>query len=132
MIGEFWLGHHRKFRYIVRYDSTLLFLNLLLLMSVAFIPFPTAVLSAHSNRTGTIFYALMMLMAGLVNASVWIYAAHNSRLIEPPLTPSEKQRQTTRALVMPGVFLFSIGLAFISPDLAKYSWLLIAVLLRFV
>jgi len=45
VIGAFWLAHHRKFRYIRRYDRGLLSLNLLLLMSVAFIPFPTAVLS---------------------------------------------------------------------------------------
>jgi hypothetical protein len=32
-------------------------------------------------------------------------------------------------LVTPGIFLLSIGLAFINSDLAKYSWMLVAVVL---
>jgi uncharacterized membrane protein len=130
VIGTFWLGHHRKFRFILRYDTNLLLLNILLLMAIAFIPFPTAVISEYGNRTGTIFYALVMMITGLLNAAVWIYAAYQNRLIEPNFTPQRRRRETLRALVVPAVFLLSIGLAFINEDLAKYSWLLIAVVLR--
>lgn len=71
VIGAFWIGHHRKFRLIQRYNSRLLFLNLLMLMTVAFIPFPTAVLSEYGNRTATIFYALAVAVVGLTSALVW-------------------------------------------------------------
>jgi hypothetical protein len=37
-----------------------------------------------------------------------------------------------RALVVPGVFMFSVGLALINADLAKFSWLLIALLEWFI
>ena len=131
VIGSFWMGHHRKFRFILHYDTNLLLLNILLLMGIAFIPFPTAVISEYGNRTATIFYALVILIAGLLNAAVWIYASQNNRLIEPNFTRQQRRRETLRALIVPAIFLFSIGLAFINDDLAKYSWLLIAVLLRF-
>ncbi len=130
-IGTFWMSHHRKFRLIVRYDAGLMLLNLLLLMAVAFVPFPTAVISEYGNRTATIFYALVMMIVGLLNTAVWIYASHRNRLIEPTLTPLRARRETLRVLVAPAVFLLSIGLAFINADLAKYSWLLIAVIPRF-
>ncbi len=58
VIGNFWIWHHARFRHIVRYDTRLFVLNLFLLMAVAFIPFPTEVISENGNRTGTIFYAL--------------------------------------------------------------------------
>jgi uncharacterized membrane protein len=132
VIGSFWMGHHRKFRFIRTYDVNLLLLNILLLMVVAFIPFPTSVISEYGNRTATIFYALVMTVAGLLNALVWVYGSYNNRLIEPNFTPSQRRRETLRALIVPSVFLFSIGLAFINEDLAKYSWLLIGVALRFV
>jgi uncharacterized membrane protein len=131
VIGVFWMGHHRKFRFIVRYDTNLLLLNILLLMGIAFIPFPTSVISEYSDRTATIFYAVTMTMAGLLNAAVWVYSSHNNRLIDPHFDPQQRRRETLRALVVPGIFLLSIGLAFINADLAKYSWILIAVVLRF-
>src|SRR5213080_2449475 len=43
-IGLYWLGHHRMFQYIVRYDAILLLFNFLLLMCIAFIPFPSSVI----------------------------------------------------------------------------------------
>jgi uncharacterized membrane protein len=131
VIGTFWMGHHRKFRFITRYDAGLMLLNLLLLMGVAFIPFPTSVLSEYGNRTATIFYALVMAIVGLLSAALWVYASRHNRLIEPTFTLPRARRETLRALIPPAVFLLSIGLAFINDDLAKYSWLLIAVVPRF-
>jgi hypothetical protein len=40
VIARFWVSHHLAFRLITRYDSTLVWLNLVLLMFVAFLPFP--------------------------------------------------------------------------------------------
>jgi uncharacterized membrane protein len=131
VIGVFWMGHHRKFRFIKRYDTRLLLLNILLLMGIAFIPFPTSIISEYSNRTATIFYAIIMTVVGMLNAAVWINSSHNNRLIDPNFNPQQRRRETARALIVPGVFLFSIGLAFIDADLAKYSWVLIAVAFRF-
>ena len=131
VIGTFWMGHHKKFRFIVRYDAGLLLLNLLLLMAVAFIPFPTSVISEYGNRTATIFYAFAMMIVGLLSAAIWIYASRDNRLIDPAFPPQRTRRETLRALIPPAIFLLSIGLAFINDDLAKYSWLLIAVVPRF-
>lgn len=132
VIGAFWMGHHRKFRFILRYDTNLILLNIFLLMWIAFIPFPTAIIGETENRTAVIFYALVMAVAGLLNAALWVYASRNNRLIESGFTPQQKRRETIRALIVPGVFLLSIGLAFIQPVIAIYSWLLIAIVLRFV
>ena len=80
-IGNFWVVHHRQFRYIERYDTRLMFINLLILMSVAFMPFPTAIISENGNRTSTIFYALSAMVVGLLSTLLWVYASHNRRLV---------------------------------------------------
>jgi len=126
IIGAFWIGHHRRFRFIKRYDSRLLFLNLLLLMSVAFIPFPTSLISEHGNRISTIFYALNMIVTGLLSAIIWWYASHGHRLIDAEITPQQIRRDMLRQFVVPAVFFLSVGLAFIDTDLAKFSWVLTA------
>ena len=125
VIGMFWLGHMRKFRYIRRTDRPFLLLNLLLLMSVAFIPFPTAVISEFGNRTATIFYAVTIFVAGMLNTGVLIYATQGGRLATQDLPPGFVRREMLRSLITPGIFLLSIPLAFIDADLAKYSWILI-------
>jgi hypothetical protein len=72
-----------------------------------------------------------MIVTGLLNAAVWVYASYNNRLVDPNFNAQQRRRETLRALIVPAVFLLSIGLAFINDDLAKYSWLFIAVALKF-
>ncbi len=126
IIGSFWLGHHRRFRFIQRYDAKLIFLNLFLLMLIAFIPFPTAILSEHGNQVGTIFYALTMSVTGLLSTSIWIYASRHHRLIDPTISAHDIRRDTLRQLAVPAVFLLSVGIALFNNELAKFSWMLIA------
>src|SRR5215472_18051679 len=51
-IGIMWINHHRLFTHIRRADNGLLFLNLLLLLGVSAVPFPTAVLAIHLHSAG--------------------------------------------------------------------------------
>ncbi|MBV8050433.1 MAG: DUF1211 domain-containing protein, partial [Acidobacteriaceae bacterium] len=46
-IGIMWINHHRLFTHIKRSDNTLMILNLLLLLGVTSVPFPTVVLAQH-------------------------------------------------------------------------------------
>lgn len=126
VIGNFWISHHRRFRSIVRYNTRLLFLNLFLLMCIAFIPFPTSVLSENSNRTATIFYALTIAVTGFLSAILWWYASDGKRLTAKSFDKKRAYRYLLSNLIIPIVFGLSIGLAYINPDLAKFSWILTA------
>ena len=126
VIGTLWIGHHRKFRFIQRYDSRLLMLNLLMLMAIAFVPFPSSVLSEYSGRTATIFYALTMALAALLGAAIWWYAARHNRLIDPQLAVKVRRRQLISPLATAAAFLISIGIAHLNADVAKLSWAVIA------
>lgn len=125
VIGIYWLSHHRKFLLIKKFDHALLSLNLLLLMVIAFIPFPTVVISENSSRTATVFYALVMALGGLVLALLWLHAASNHRLIVPHLSKQQQRRELSGILAMIAIFLLSIGLAFIAEDLVRLCWTLI-------
>src|SRR5215468_9602582 len=76
VIGLFWMGHHRLFRYITALDRPLIFLNLLFLGTIAFLPYPTALLfvSSTSQVAATVFYAACVAGAGLAELAVWVYA----------------------------------------------------------
>jgi uncharacterized membrane protein len=50
VIGLFWIGHHGLFRYVKAIDRPLMLLNLVFLGSIAFLPYPTDVLSSTSDQ----------------------------------------------------------------------------------
>ena len=65
VIGIMWLNHHSVFSHFSRVDRGLVYLNLLLLMTVAFLPFPTGVLGqalarGQGERTAAVVYAVTM------------------------------------------------------------------------
>src|SRR5436309_14245655 len=64
-IGIMWVNHHTLFRNFARVDRPLLLLNILLLMLIAFVPFPTRVAAefVHSEgnrREAAFLYGLTM------------------------------------------------------------------------
>lgn len=123
VIGIFWMAHHRKFRLIKRYDNRLMMFNLFFLMAIAFIPFPSSLISKYPGETATIFYALNMVVGELLLALTWWYASQNNRLTDLDL--KQRRRQFVNPIATSSIFILSIGIAMIDPDLAKFSWFLI-------
>lgn len=130
VVGAYWLTHHRHYVFIHRYDGTLLLLNLLLLMTVCFIPWPTAVIGHFGDYfVAWVLYALSMTAMGLATAAVWFYASSRPALVDG-VTPELRRFYMARALVTPAVFLASIPIAAVNLVAGEYSWVAIFVVLR--
>ena len=85
LIGQVWANHHVMFDHIHSADRTVLFLNTLLLMDIAFLPFAASVLAAafrtgHGQRTAVVFHGMTFLLAAILFNVIWGYARHNHRL----------------------------------------------------
>lgn len=88
VLGVFWLMHHMIFDAIKRYDTTLVWLNIVFLMFAAFIPFSTALFGEHGATTITaIVYGLNMLLVFDLGWAIWVYATSGYRLVEADLDP---------------------------------------------
>jgi uncharacterized membrane protein len=79
LIGQVWANHHVMFDHIRSADRTVLFLNTLLLMDIAFLPFAAAVLSAafgtgHGQRTAVVVYGITFEVAAILFNAIWGYA----------------------------------------------------------
>src|SRR5215831_8352897 len=127
VIGLFWLGHHHLFRYITALDRRLMLLNLLFLGTIAFLPYPTALLSATQGEqpASTAFYAACVAATGLVELVIWLYAVRADGLVPASVSPARRRYETTLLLPVPVVFALSIPVAFASPLAAQFSWLLL-------
>jgi uncharacterized membrane protein len=126
VVGFYWLGHHRMFQRIVRYDSVLLVLNLLLLMFIAFIPFPSSVVGVYNDRTVNVFYALTLAITGLVLAGIWLYASAGGRLLAYKLDRPSFRFNLVRIFLSPTLLLLAAALALWNPSLARSLWFFIA------
>jgi uncharacterized membrane protein len=128
VIALFWVGHRRSFLYIVRTDGVLTLLNLTLLLCIAFMPFPIAVLSLYGNTAvAVIFYTSTVALAGFVMLLLWVYAGLGHRLISHDVSSRLVMHHALRAAISPLVFLLSMPVARWNPTAAELSWFLILV-----
>ena len=125
VVGEFWYLHHQRFRYIVRCDSPLIWLNLLLLLTVSFVPFASAVLSEYGNATSHALYDGTMALTALLSAILWGYAIAGDRLVRPGLDPRIRRRGLAGSLQVAGVFILSGVVVLFSVHGARWVWLLL-------
>ena len=130
-IGVMWINHHYVFELIDRVDRTMLLLNTLLLMLIAFVPFPTAVLAQFVEtggaRPAALLYGATMTLTAMTYFAWWRYASAGRRLIAEQV-PDEVIDDITRAY-LPGTLLYggSALIAFLQPWVSAALYLGIAV-----
>ena len=125
VIAFFWLAHHGVFRYVVALDRPLIALNFAFLALIAFLPYPTDLLSASTTTASVIFYATCCALAGLAEAAFWLYATRPSAGLASPAAGPVRTLILVRMLRVPGVFAVSIPIAIAAPQIAPFIWLLI-------
>jgi uncharacterized membrane protein len=116
-IGIIWMNHHAQFERVVRADRTLMVLNLILLMFVTLIPFPTSLLASHfssgsDQQVATALYAATLLAMSLAFFSTFVWSAH-AKLFGTWVAPHTSyllRRNGTGMLA----YVAAIGLAFVS------------------
>ena len=95
-IGIMWMNHHTLFGHIRLIDRPLLVLNLLLLMGIVAIPFPTALIAEHltgPDRSGgqaaaVVYGAVMIVISFCYNAIWWYLRLHAGALASPGSQPA--------------------------------------------
>src|SRR6202040_1797411 len=107
---------------IHRVDRGLLFLNLWLLLGIAFLPFPTALLAEYVRSGGAdahaaaAIYSATMMLIGFAFLSIWVHLSRRPFLLGGAASGASLRRSINLSLVSPVVYGGSIGLAFISAE----------------
>ena len=129
-IGVIWVNHHNLMRHLGHTDRVLLFLNVLFLMTVAVLPYPTALVSHYARTPNATTAALayggtMVTMALLFNA-LWHYSIRGGRLLVAGADPREVSGITRSYL--PGPFLYLTGtlMALVDADASLVIYAVIA------
>ena len=118
-IGIMWMNHHRLFTHIERCDDLLLVFNLLLLLGVTAVPFPTAVLAMHlgrpDQRTAVILFDATYVFIAVFFNVLWRYAASSKHgLLAPDVDAASVENISRQYAFGPVLYLVCLGLAWVS------------------
>lgn len=106
VIANFWVGHLVLFQHVRRFDGGLMWLALLQLLCIAFIPFPTSVIGEHvGDPVAQQLYFGTLFVTGLVMVALWRYMNSGRPLVHPALSPEFVRRTTMISLTIPATFL---------------------------
>jgi uncharacterized membrane protein len=125
VIGFYWLAHHRFFAQLKAIDSRVIFLNLVYLAAIAFVPFPTALVGKYEGEPVTvILYACTLGAASFLETAMFLAARRAGCL--RAVVPDDAARFLAAASLLPvAVFTLSIPIALVSSTWALVSWLAI-------
>jgi len=117
-IGVMWLNHHRLFTLINKKDDGLIAFNLLLLLGVTWLPFPTALLAEHllgshaDQQVAALVYAGSFLALAVVFNVMWHYAVR-ARIVNDEVNAAAITKQYSLGPILYAVL---VGVAFFDAE----------------
>jgi uncharacterized membrane protein len=132
-IGGIWLVHHGVFRRLQYANRRVMVINLLLLMAVAFLPFPTklmaeAIHEQDATRTAVLFYGLALFVTSVLLSLLWGSVAYDRNLLLPEVDEQEVRAMVVATTPTLGFYLAVVAVAIVAPRIAAVGYLLVAVL----
>jgi uncharacterized membrane protein len=121
VIGIMWTNHHTLFSYIARVDRTLIFLNLLLLLVVALLPWPTNLVADYLKDGGSqakaavAVYSLVNVAAAIAFTGFWWYVNKTQRLFHEDVDRAAARASVPRFGLGLVIYPLTVALSFVSP-----------------
>jgi uncharacterized membrane protein len=118
-IGIMWANHHSIFRYVRRADRYFLMINVLFLMCICFLPFPTALVATYlpepDGRTLAVaVYSATLVVIALAYNALWWYAVRGDRLLSSDADRAAVATISRRYLAGLPAYGVTVALAFVN------------------
>ncbi|HEX4693681.1 TMEM175 family protein [Sphingomonas sp.] len=105
----FWIANRELFARVHRTDNILTGLSLGLLCGIAILPAAVHVFYQPGGlAVGFKFYCLVMVVCGLMNSAMWIYASARPGVMRDEVTRAERWRRALPTLIMPAMFFICL------------------------
>jgi uncharacterized membrane protein len=120
VIGIIWVNHHGLIDHLKRINRPVLYLNLLVLMTVVFIPFSTALMADHlksgaDEKVAALVYALAFFAMGIAFNLFWTYVIRHRAELGVEIPDEEVRRVSVGFMIGSPMYAVSVIMAFISP-----------------
>ena len=112
VVGSYWIAHHRFLHHFTAVDRVVLWVNLALLLVVAFIPYPTALIGAtHGDATAVQLYGFTLMLTNLLGVALWLSGTRAAN--RPEALPASQRRRTALVHAAPAVIY--VGAVLVAP-----------------
>src|SRR3954447_23128621 len=120
VIGIIWVNHHGVVDHLKRADRPVLYLNLLVLMTVVFIPFSTALMADHlksgaDETVAAVVYSGAFLAMAIAFGLLWTYITKRREALGVELSDAEVRRTSITFQIGNPFYAIAVAVAFISP-----------------
>lgn len=116
ILGVFWVIHHSIYADVKRYDTTLVWFNILFLMFVSLVPFSTALVGKNGFITVTaIIYGVNMLLLFDLGWATFAFITGKRRLVAEDYDPNIIKGGKLMGIVYTLIMVPAIGCAFFDP-----------------
>lgn len=128
VLALFWLGHHRQFHYVHRIDPPLLWINILILIAIVFVPFSTDVAGDYPSVTAAslLFHANMFIVGALFLLQ-WHYICRHGHLCEPAPGHAVMRGGLFRSVLVPAVAITGALICFANPPVSLLVYIALPV-----
>jgi uncharacterized membrane protein len=133
-IGIIWLNHRTLVDRIARFDARLHWLNLMILLGVATLPWPTALVAEYLQRggadasTATALYGLTATLMALPWSFIWRHLADRPELLESGYDAAYARAEGRRGSIGVPIYAVATLIALVLPMVALALYLAIAIL----
>jgi uncharacterized membrane protein len=129
-----WVNHHSMFTLIRRVDATFLYLNGVLLLFVAFVPYPTSLVAAYIHLPDPVAAALLSITylgIAILYTLLWRHAADGRRLLDSAATDAAVAEIRRSYRIGPPAYLAALALAFVDRRASVLTCLALALFFSF-
>ena len=128
-LGVLWVGQHNQYYFIRRADRWFLWINMLYLMLISFMPLSTELLGHYPlHPLALTVYGANLIAATLVLALHWHYATGRGRLVSAELSPRIISLAYRRTLGSAGAYALALVFSLSAPAVSLALFLLVPML----
>jgi len=128
MVGMYWVAHHQMFHTFKHVNRQLMWLNLVFLLSITFLPFSTSLVGAIGDQGSVMIYGANLAVISLLGFAMWFYATRFAGLTDPNMSLEARRGIDQRILAMPLLALTSIAVSFFSVRYSLFVYYAIVIL----
>jgi uncharacterized membrane protein len=128
IIGLYWISHHNSMQVVKKIDRNFLWLNILLLLCVSFIPFPTSLVGRYPFQAWPIIiYGSTLIVCNLIGTAMMFYLIRHPDLAVPQFGTKYVRRHTPIHIAINGSYLCAILLAHPFPVLSYLIYVAVVI-----
>ncbi|MBU0670983.1 MAG: TMEM175 family protein [Patescibacteria group bacterium] len=129
VIGRFWLNHFHLTRYLKKIDKNFIYINLLFLLTVTFLPFPSDLYGTHGdNKIALAIYTITIAFVALMSYVLWWYVYRHQEMVYSDVDKKVLKYGGLQRLMVPVIFLFCTALIFINDFFFVWFWAIYVIL----